>query len=92
MRERVSAEQKMRMIGMVPCVTAFPAWLAGKVCGEFLRPLIHPGVLFRMDCAASIGCLPSLAICSSSGGQDWRARTAAPRFASISLEHSPCRR
>lgn len=96
MRERVSAEQKMRMLGIVPCMTAFPAWPAGKVRREFLRRLTLPGVFLRTCCAAQIGDgrpVLSWVICCSFGGRSWRARTAAALcFAPIPLEHSPCRR
>lgn len=96
MRERVSAEQKMRMLGIVPCMTAFPAGLAGKVRGELLRPLIRPGVLFRRGGAALCGSsrpLPSRAICPAPGSPDWPARPAdLARFAPISLEYPLCSR
>ena len=96
MRERVSAEQKMRMLGIVPCMTAFPAWVAGKVRGELLSPPIRPGAPIRGGGAALFGCsplLPSRAIGSASRGLDWQARAAdLPRFGPISLEHPPCSR
>lgn len=42
MRQRVSIEQKMRMLGIVLCVMTFPAWLAAKVAAEFPRSPIRP--------------------------------------------------
>ena len=96
MRIRVSTEQKMRVLGIFLCVTAFPAWLAGKVRREFLRRLTLPELLLRTGCAAQIGDgrrALSWVIGCSYWGRSWRVRTAAaPRLAPIPLEHSPCRR